>query len=553
MESQLLTRVKGRLATLKGRYQSEKLAHHQDISDFLIPMRGQFYVERPKKAERMGKILDSTGTRALRILAAGLMAGATSPMRPWMRLAPPHGVGQLPLSRALTWADVVTRAILALFAKTNTYHMLHQLYEELGAFGTAASLVAQHPTRVMHCYPLTVGEFFPAASPEGPVNTLYREFDMTVAQLVAEFGLERCSNSVQQMYKAGSLDQDVRVAHAIEPRADRDPSKLDQKNKPWRSVYWEYGSEVTDVLREGGFDRFPAVVPRWSVTGTQTWGDGPGTESLPDIKMLQLEQQQKGIAIRYQADPPVQAPSELKHQEFDKEPGGVTYTDAASAPNAGVRELFRVSLDINGLTQDMVEVRQRINSTFFADLFLMLFQSEKTMSATEAAALQQEKMLMLGPVLEFLGPDLFKPLIDLGFDALWSAGLLPPPPEELAGQDLQIEYLSVLAQAQRAAALGLTDRFIASVQSVSQQFPEALDKVNVDAWIDDMAERLGVTPEIVRSKDEVAQLRDARNKALAAKEQTEMAAKQAGAARDIAAAAADAPVGSESFSSLGSA
>lgn len=546
MKPRVLEEVEARLAALKRVYKTTWEAHHREIGAYVLPTAGRWDGVLPVVSDRYRDIIDDTGTAALQVLAAGLMAGATSPMRPWMRLVVDDGFDTD--SERQLYSAAVTAATLALLQRTNAYPSLQQLYEEMGAFGVGACLTSDHPERLLHFYPLTIGEYWIAASPTGEVNTCYREFSLSVAQVVAEFGLENCSPTVRSQFENRDLESTVRVAHAIEPRRDRDPTKRTQRNMPWRSVYWEVGQDT--LLREGGFSYFPVLAARWSVCSTDAWGTGPGSRALPPVRQLQMMERSKGLAIEKMVDPPTQAPSDLKMREVDGNPGAVNYTDAAAAPNAGIRSIYEVKLDIAALSEDQREVRGRVNSAFFADLFLMLFQTEKTMSATEAAALQQEKMLMLGPVLERLSSELFVPLISLAFDALARAGMLPEAPAALAGKPLTVEFLSVLAQAQRAAQLGLTDRFIASVQSVSAQNPDVLDVVDFDEWARDAGTRLGVNPKMIRKPADVAALRDARNKAMAAQQQVDMAAKQAGAQRDLAAAAADAPVGVDNFSGL---
>ncbi len=59
----------------------------EEVSSYVIPWSGRFFRQDRDKGQRRGnRILDNTGIRALKTLGAGLMAGATSPARPWFRL-----------------------------------------------------------------------------------------------------------------------------------------------------------------------------------------------------------------------------------------------------------------------------------------------------------------------------------------------------------------------------------------------------------------------------------------------------------------------------------
>ena len=88
----------------------------------------------------------------------------------------------------------------------------------------------------------------------------------------------RCSN----LHDRGDLDRWVKIVHAIEPRVDRDHSMRDQKNKAFASVYFELGEESGEnkVLREGGFDEFPVMSPRWYHLSGDIYGSSPGMEAL---------------------------------------------------------------------------------------------------------------------------------------------------------------------------------------------------------------------------------------------------------------------------------
>lgn len=517
-----------KLHTRWGQLQTERAswwAHWKEISDYLMPRSGRFFVQdRNRGTKRHNQIYDSTGTRALRVLGAGMMAGATSPARPWFALQTidPDLNRYHPVRM---WLHDVTQRILAVFARSNTYRTLHQMYEELGAFGTSVSIVLPDFDRHIHHYPSTVGEFAIATDYRGRVNTCYREFDKTVSELVAEFGYENCSRSVQQMHDTGNLDQWITIIHAIEPRADRerDPMMRDQLNMPWKSCYFEIGAEKGKYLREGGFQEFPVLAPRWAVAGGDVYGNSPGMEALGDVKQLQHEQLRKAQGIDYQTKPPLQAPTSMKHRDIETLPGGITFVDAAT-PNGGVRTTFETNLNLSYLLQDIQDVRERIRGSFYADMFLMLANSPANtrLTATEVAERHEEKLLMLGPVLERLHNELLDPLIDITFTNLLRAGQLPPPPEELSGMDLKVEFVSMLAQAQKAIGTNSVDRLLGTIGAMANMKPDVLDKIDADEVVDSYAQMLGVDPRLIVADDQVALVRKARDEALAAKEQAAM-------------------------------
>ena len=501
------------LLTRWGHLRSERAtwwSHWQEVTTYLLPRNGRYFQQdRNKGHRRHNSIYDNTGTRALRTLGAGMMAGATSPARPWFRL----GTADPELNRytpVKLWLNDVTERMQLVFQKSNTYRTLHSIYEELGAFGTAGSIILPDPKTAIHHYPITIGEYAIATDYQGRVNTLYREFQKTVGEVVREFGYNKCSTSVKNLYDRGSLDQWITIIHAIEPRDDRerDFKKKDNMNMAYKSCYFEIGGDGEDVLRESGYKEFPAVIPRWGIAGGDIYGNSPGMEALGDIKQLQHEQLRKAQGIDYQTKPPLQVPSYMKNRDVDSLPGGVTFIDGQQGK---IETAFNVNLNLNHLLADIQDVRQRINGSFYADLFLMLANATDTrMTATEVAERHEEKLLMLGPVLERLHNELLDPLIDNTFNRMVEVGLVPPAPEEMQGMELNVEFVSMLAQAQRAIGTNSVDRYVNSMGMIAQMKPDVLDKFDSDAWADGYADMLGVDPKLIVGGERVARIRQDR-------------------------------------------
>lgn len=498
---------------------SSWITHWREISDYQQPRAGRFVVtDRNRGDKRANHILDNTAVFGARTLAAGLMSGITSPARPWFRLEI-KDKDLMESGPVKTWLHDTAALLRAIFASSNTYRSLHTIYEELGLFGTASSIVLPNFNNVIHHYPLTVGEYALATNAEGEVDTLCREFQMTVAQMVEQFGKDNCSQTVRDMFNKAQYDAWVDVIHLVEPRKERDMSKRDGRNMRFASCYLEPGKDNSDqFLSESGFQKFPVLAPRWVVTGNDVYGTSPGMECLGDVKQLQHQQLRKGQAIDYQVNPPLQVPTKYKEAAKARLPGGVFYVDSMG-PNQGVRSAFDVNLNLQHLREDIVDVRERIRSAYYADLFLMLANDNRSgITATEVAERHEEKLLMLGPVLERLHNELLSPLIDTAFDYAARAGILPEAPPELEGMDLNVEFISVLAQAQRAVATQGMDRLLGTVSQMAAVKPDVLDKLNFDQIVDEYGDAYGVSPKIIVPDDQVAALRQQRAAAMQAQQ-----------------------------------
>jgi hypothetical protein len=512
----------------------------RELSQFLLPRSGRFFIQDHNRGQRRhNNILDNTGTRAVRVLAAGLMANMTSPARPWFRLETPDKQlnKHAPVKQ---WLADVTQILLDIFAKSNTYRALHQAYQELGVFGTEAAIVMDDFDTVLHHYSLTAGEYAIATNYRGQIDTIGREFEKTVAEVVKEFGYKNCSTTVKKLYDNGTLGAWVPLIHIIEPRADRDPSSKLARDMAWRDCYFEQGGEAEVYLRDGGFREFPALCSRWDVAGGDIYGTSPGQEALGDTKQLQQEQLRKGQGIDYQTKPPLQVPTSMKNSEMDMLPGGVSYYDGTS-PGAGIRSAFEVNLNLRDLLEDIADVRERIKSAFYADLWLALEQVDAgKMTAYEVAERKEEKLLLLGPTSERLHNEKLDPLVRGAFNRALRAGILPPAPQELHGMQLNVNYISLLAQAQRAIGTNGIDRFVGNLGQIATIKPGVLDKFDEDQWADQYSDQLGIDPSLIVPADKVALIRNARAQAAQQQQQAALLNSTADSAHKLA----NAPMGS---------
>lgn len=505
--------------------------HWRAIQQVLLPRSGRFFVTDTNRGERKNDILDDTATAALTILGAGMQSGMTSPSRPWLRFETQDEdlMNDAEVSR---WLDQATRTVLNVFARSNFYRTVHGMYEEMGAFGTAAAIVLPDFDTVAHFYPQTIGEYCLAANDRNQIDTLSRSFQMTVGQIVkafvapsgqqrersASWDWSRCSQQIKNMWDAHEEDAWIPLYQLIEPRLDFDPAKRDKKNMPWRSVYVEWGgngSAAEDAMYESGFRRFPVLAPRWQTVGNDIYGSScPGMRALGGINQLQFEHLRKGQAIDFMTNPPLQVPASLKNQDNDFLPGGITYVDPMAGNVGKVESAFNVNLRLDHLMLDIQDVRQMVTKAFFADVF-MTMQSRVTGSPITARQVEeehQEKMLMLGPVVERTQNELLSPAADIVFDYCLEAGIMPPPPEQLQGQELKLEFVSVLASAQRATAMAGVDRLVAATASIAaaKQDPSVWDNIDTDMAIQKAAGYLGVDPEIAVGRQDIAKVREAR-------------------------------------------
>lgn len=510
----------------------------KDLSKYVAPLRGRFDGDLPNRGTMIDHktILDGHATQASRILASGMQSGVTSPSRPWIAL---RVVDQalMALHNVRVWLDTVSSIMHDVCNNTNVYGVFYSMYEEIGDFGTACAIILEDFDKVVRAKVFTIGEYYLGSNDKGEIDTFGRRMQLTVSQCVESFGLENCSATVKNLYEQNKMDEWVKIRHLIEPNKKRIEGFSDTQNMPFRSVYWEESQSADGVLAFRGFEEFPVIAPRWDTVTTDTiYGYGPGWNALGNVKQLQKTQLDKLLAQEKAHNPPVQKDSSVEGHA-NLLPGGVT-TVSSTLPNAGVRPAYQVNANLESFIELINSLREAINKDFFVDMFLMMVNFDKSnMTATEVVERQQEKMLMLGPVLERLQREMLDPFVERLFNILERNMLLPPPPEELQGAQLQVEYVSVLAQAQKAIGVNAISRVVGFIGGVSPIKPDAVDVLDIDEAIREVASLEGVPAKLMMQRKVVQEIRAQRAQAqqmqqqLAAAETASKAAKNASLAK----------------------
>ena len=543
--------LKQRLNIMRSAMESDRssfIQHWRDLSDYILPRRAQFTLSDSNKGDKRNqKILDSTATLAARTLRSCMMSGVTSPARPWFRLTTPDP-DLAEFGSVKEWLHIVSQRMGTVFLKSNLYNVLPTIYGDMGTFGTAAMYIEEDFDDVIRCYSFPIGSYMIATNARRKVDGFNREFRFTVRQLIEQFGytesgkvdLSKFSEIVKNHYERKNQSAWIDVCHVIYPNDQYDGNGLMSNQKRYRSLYYEKGEPDEKYLSDKGYSYFPVLCPRWETTGEDVYGtECPGMIALSDVKALQIMQKRRLQAIEKHVNPPMIAPAMLKTQKVSTIPGDITYVDEREGMK-GLRPAYEVDPKTLSIELAINEHQERISRVFYEDLFLMLINTDRReITAREIDERHEEKLLALGPVLEQLNQDVLDPLIDITFDIMYRQGLIPEPPEEIAGTQLKVEYISILAQAQKMVGLAGIERFAGFVGQVATYDPQVLDKVDRDQMIDEYGDITGVPPRIIVPDDKVAAIREGR--AAVAKQQEQMAALASGAktAKDLSGANLD--------------
>lgn len=493
--------------------------HYREITNFILPDRGRYSSSDVNRGDkRQSYIVDGTPTLVLRTSAAGMMSGMCSQARPWVKLRA-HDDDLNKRVSVRRYHEECTRRLLRQFARTNWYKVLPTLFLDLIGFGTGAMVMDEDIQDIARFYVQEPGEYYLGCDGRYDIGMFARKYSGTVFEIVDKFGIDNVSESLGRAYKEGNLLQRAEVLHMVTQNEEYNPRKLAAAFKRFSSCYYEIASSDISggtssppcTLRESGYDRFPVLAPRWQVRGADAYGRSPGMQMLPDCKALMRLQKQKSAANEKTISPPLKAPPSAINNRISVLPSDVNFVDERNSTGFG--PLYQIEYDTKGTLEDIREHQARIAAHGYADLFRRIMDDNRDQRATaaEIAATKAEQLVQLGPVLDSVNTDLLAPAVMSMFLLMRKAGRLPPPPPELKGTPLELEFTSLIAEAQKLAGVASSERFVGFITPILATHPEVGDKVDWDGLLETYADGVSLDARAMRTEEQVAQTRNVRN------------------------------------------
>lgn len=517
----------------------------REIRKYQLPFVGQFDGEDDESTaanRKDTKIYHGVSWEANQIFAAGIMSGLTPPNRRWFRmvfdneeLADNTDLGQI--------LDERMNLINAVLERSNFYTAVHACYLEL-AFGQAPLGIFPDSKLGVHFVPYPIGSYAMETGPDGTIEFFCRKYKMSARQLVDKFGAENVPEMIRQELENGSpgLKANHTVVWYVEPNKNADPQKMGGEYLPYISVYYVEGSEENEFLYIGGFYEFPVPVARYLITGNESYGKGPGWFAEGDSKALQLMEKDRLVAIELSVKPPMQATPDMANKGINMIPGGKTYRMGQDK----VEPLFDVGANLQHLESAIEQQVERIKREYNANLFMMLDElADKQMTAREVLERNQEKMAILGPVVQRMQFEFLGRIIERVYNILDRAHAFPEPQDPelaqmLASQEIKIEYISPLAQAQKMSGLVNIEQAVAFAGNLAQFDQTILKKLNWSETLNQYFALVGAPAAIKRTDDEYNELVQQEQQQMAQMQQEAQAAQMIQAAAPAAQAAKNA-------------
>lgn len=514
-------------------------------------------------------IVDHTHTLALRSYVAGFLEGNTSASRPWFRLYSENDeLNDVPEIKA--WLQHYTERCLYYLLKGNFYHAAGQFYYDYGVFNTGAYVMDEDKDGVFW-HNLVPGSYKIINDEQGEAIMLILEYQMNVKALVDKYGTKKkngdydwsnFSDRTKNLYNQSMYTDMVDVVRIIKRNEEYDPNEPEAGlNGQWLSCTYEIGTisgvnyamgaqefginneETVDVdnlfLKKSSYKRKPFIVGKSPSNGNFEYGEeGPTLYALGAIKSLNKKAISKDQAIEQMLRPAIQGPAALRKSYITSAPNSFVPIDAnsfAQGRGQALRSIFEINPQIGALLQDVTDLRAMVEKLYYSDYLMYLTQNPKTRTKAEVDAVIQEQQLVIGPNLQSLNKTHNQKVVEFIADwVLFEDPHLQPPPPGLERSFVQPEFISVFAQAQKAADLPAIDRYTAMIMNVGAVDPRMLQKANLDKLADLYEDRLYLPAGLNNPQAKVDAIREQQAKmAQRQQELQETLPAVAGAAKDI--------------------
>lgn len=472
----------------------------QELSEYFAPRMSKFLVSDVNKPiKKSKKILDSITLTAVKNFASGMQSGATSAATRWFKVQMKRKELNV-IPEVKQWCSDMEDLMRRILAGSNFYQLMLGTYKQLGSYGFGCLSMQPDYDTVVNFKLLPIGSFRYGKDHRGEIDTLCRHFKESAKNIVEKYGYEKCSEEVKTAYDNNS-DSYFELCYFVEKNKEYNPKSPLSKYKKYRAVTYEVGKK--SFLEDKGFDRFSFAVFESEVNGEDNYPSNcPGIEALPDAKQLMTQVKEYSKGLKKLVSPLYKGPASLlKEKGLTDAPGHIIPEDDQGR---GISTVYEVNPRVLELNQSNQELKEVIKEHFYNDLFAVILNTaERGRTATEVNEIKEEKMVLLSPLLDQVHKAL-RAILDWIFYECIRVGIIPEPPEVIMAEEMETEFISALALAQKVKGISSIERFTTFTTNLAQAIdPTLVYKINGDQIIDDYAEIANINPAHVIPTEQV--------------------------------------------------
>jgi len=478
-------------------------------------------------------VYDSTPVQALGMWADGIYAYDCSSALNWFKLTLPNvlnfprfsgmkrwnGKRLDDIPEVAKWLDLSTNVLRSDFLRSNFYSVITQFIRDGGSIGTADMYAEPDiTTGIVTFNPLHFREFFIAENKNRKIDTLYREFNLTLRQMVQKFTLEQCEKSelgFTRQYEQNPY-QERTLLHAVYPRDDYDPDKKDNKNMSYASMWVLKGKDK--LLMEAGYPYFPHITWRYRVESDELYGRSWAWDAYAEIATVNVQARDNLEGGHKLINPPMVGPSALRGQVHPNAKGW-TWVDRMTEDQ--VPKPLQTGMKVPFAVEMQDRTQKTIDKYAHSDFFMMLTQAvlnKVELTATQVMHMAGEKAAAIAALTDGFNMGPLSDVIDLMWNISWESGRIPPPPDILLeaaniGIGLEVDFIGPLAQMQKT--LFETQGIRSGLQmaaEIAAMFPQALTRINADELMKIGLKTTYFPVDAIRTDEDVAAINDANQK-----------------------------------------
>ena len=506
----------------------------RDVRDYIRPRKQNVDSSTHISAERhTNKMFDSSAPEASRLMAMSMQNALVPQSVVWFGLSIPSGHPLSVLNKepdVKRWFHDVTQKMFFAMHESNFYTAIGESFLDFTSFGTINLLLEEDDSYEgafggLVFTSIPTGQYVFAEDKRGRPDTVFWEYTFTARQAKQMFGQRKLPDKIKKACKE-KPDEKFTFVRVLMPRDDYRRGSQDVLEKRFASV--DIALDARAMVRESGFDELPYVIGRFEKASGELWGRSPADIAMPDIKTLNKirELELKGLATA--VHPPLIAPDQGIIGTFRMTPSAINYS---REPERFKFLRFEGRFDLSSLKAN--DLKKSIRGIFLADQLVL--PEKLNMTAEEVATVREQIQKLLGPTVARLESEVLTPLILRSFGLMSRSGILPPAPPVLAELDeIEVAYVGQLAKNQKIQDVTSIQRWLGVAANMASFSPEVLDNIDVDEALQIIGERMAVPNEIMRSQEEVAQLREQRQQQMQMQEELAQASQVAEGAGKVA-------------------
>lgn len=498
--------------------------HFADVARYIQPLKDEIYGNFNTKGDKKNThLFDAIGIRCNEQLASALHGMLTNPATQWFSFSSGNHEIDNKLENA-KWMQDTAKKILFVMNNTNFQSEIHECYLDLCSIGTSHLRIEEDSIEVARFTSRPIYEAAVSENYNGIIDTVYYRYKMTLEQLIEQFKDTLPEDMVAQRHMEPL--KEYYVIHAIEP-SQRLPEEMAHEMLHFTSLHILEDRHV--LLKKSGFEESPCIISRFSKLSGEMFGRSPGMKALPDIKTSNQMMKTWLEGAQLAVNPALQAPDEGVLMPIRLTPGAINYYRADSKDRI---EPITVGANPQVGIQIIELLHQNIKSAFYIDQ-LHLVESDR-MTATEVMQRRDEQLRSMSPILGRLQYELLAPIVLRVLGIMARRGLIDSPPSDMRQSKLEVKFVSQIARAQESVE---GDNFLRAFQSaagLAQLDPTAMDVIDTDLAVKFLFKVYGSPLSTLRKDQDVAKLRQERQKQQQAAMQAQLDQANSQSAKNIA-------------------